>query len=61
MVETMRQVQLHNWGSPDALTIAEVPIPEPTPGKLLIKTSSIGINPVDWKTRAGNGIAGLNR
>lgn len=59
MVQTMRQVQLHNWGSPDALTIAEAPIPEPTPGKLLINTSSIGINPVDWKTRAGNGIAGL--
>lgn len=31
MVESMRQVQLHNWGSPDALKIAEAPIPEPTP------------------------------
>ncbi|MDY3126882.1 MAG: NADP-dependent oxidoreductase [Corynebacterium sp.] len=59
MVETMRQAQLHNWGDHNTFEIAEVPIPEPTPGKLLIKTASLGINPVDWKTRAGNGIAGL--
>lgn len=59
MVETMRQVQLKDWGGPESFEITEVDLPNPTPGKLLVKAASIGINPVDWKTRAGNGIAGL--
>lgn len=35
------------------LEMATVPRPELIPNEVLIKASAVGVNPVDWKTRAG--------
>lgn len=56
---TMTQAQLTAWGSPDSFTFAQVDIPEALSGRLVIKNLAAGLNPVDWKTRAGAGIAGM--
>ncbi|MFC6010278.1 NADP-dependent oxidoreductase [Nocardia lasii] len=54
----MRQVEVREWGSPAVLRVVEgAAVPEVYPGHLLIETTSIGLNPVDWKTRAGRGVA----
>ena len=36
------------------LIVDTVPRPEPLAIEVLIKTSAIGVNPVDWKTRGAN-------
>lgn len=36
-----------------------MPRPEPLPTEVRVKVHAAGINPVDWKTRAGAGMAGV--
>lgn len=55
----MRAVQVHQPGGADALRVAEIPAPTPGPTEVLVRVHAAGINPVDWKTRAGGGVAGL--
>jgi len=56
---TMRAVIQHGFGGPEVLEIADVPRPEPLPTEVLVRVRAAGINPVDWKTRAGGGMAGV--
>ncbi|NIY63250.1 molecular chaperone GroES [Streptomyces malaysiensis] len=46
-------------GGPEVLRVAEVPRPEPLPTEVLVRVRAAGINPVDWKTRQGGGMAGV--
>lgn len=55
----MRAVQVHRTGGEEALRIADVPIPAPGPTEVLVRVHAAGVNPVDWKARAGGGVAGL--
>ena len=49
----MRAVVVREFGGPDALEIAEVPVPEPGRGQVRIQVAAAGVNPVDIATRAG--------
>ena len=40
-------------GGPDAEAFADLPVPEPGPGQILIAVQAAGVNPADWKQRAG--------
>ena len=44
MTKTMKQVQLHHYGSPEVLTLVETSIPQPKAGEVLIQVEAIGIN-----------------
>ncbi|MFF1838991.1 NADP-dependent oxidoreductase [Streptomyces sp. NPDC058231] len=55
----MRAVVQHAFGGPDVLRVEEVPRPEPLPTEVLVRVHAAGINPVDWQTRAGHGMAGV--
>lgn len=44
---------LTRYGGPEAAELREVPVPEPGPGDLRIRVHAAGLNPVDYKTRAG--------
>lgn len=54
----MHAVQIHEYGKPEVLTLEQVPRPQPAPGELLVQVQAAGVNPVDWKTRAGRGVSG---
>lgn len=40
-------------GGPDVQEFLELDMPDPMPGELLVEVRSAGVNPVDWKIRAG--------
>ncbi|MEV6783132.1 NADP-dependent oxidoreductase [Streptomyces sp. NPDC051098] len=56
---TMRAITQDTLGGPDVLRLAEVARPEPLPTEVLVRVHAAGVNPVDWKTREGGGMAGV--
>ncbi|AWZ04808.1 MULTISPECIES: NADP-dependent oxidoreductase [unclassified Streptomyces] len=49
----MRAIVVSQWGGPEVLTETELDRPEPGPGEILVRVHAAGVNPVDWKVRAG--------
>jgi NADPH:quinone reductase-like Zn-dependent oxidoreductase len=53
----MRAVQATAYGGPDVLRLAEVERPSPISTEVLVRVLAAGVNPVDVKTRRGQGVA----
>jgi NADPH2:quinone reductase len=49
----MRAIVYADKGDSDAMELAERPVPEPGPGQVRVKMVRAGVNPTDWKSRAG--------
>lgn len=56
---TMRAVVFDGPGPADVLRVADVPTPSPVLSELLVRVVAAGVNPIDAKTRAGRGVAGV--
>jgi NADPH:quinone reductase-like Zn-dependent oxidoreductase len=54
----MHAVRLHQYGAAENLIYEETQRPEPQTGEVLVRVRGVGVNPVDWKTRKGRGVAG---
>ena len=50
---TMQAVRAHDYGAPNVLQLEQAPLPEPGADQVLIRLKATGVNPVDWKSRAG--------
>jgi NADPH:quinone reductase-like Zn-dependent oxidoreductase len=59
MLAGMRAMTVTEFGGPDVLALADLPRPEPLPTEVLVRVVAAGVNPVDWKTRAGKGMAAV--
>ncbi|MFF4649096.1 NADP-dependent oxidoreductase [Streptomyces sp. NPDC001380] len=59
MTARMQAVVQDRFGGPEVLRTAEVVRPEPIPTEVLVRVHAAGVNPVDAKTRAGAGMAGV--
>jgi len=55
----MKAVVLHEYGPPEVLAIEEVAKPEPIPTEVQVRVHAAGVNPVDFKTRAGKGVSAI--
>lgn len=51
---TMLAIQQEQFGDVDVLQPVRLPIPEPGLSEILVRVYASGINPTDWKNRAGN-------
>ncbi len=49
----MRAITIHEFGAPEVLQLEDVPRPTPAADEVLIKVYASGVNPVDYKIRAG--------
>lgn len=54
---TMRAVVQHEYGDTSVLKLERVARPSPLPTEVLVRVHAAGVNPVDWKTRQGSGMA----
>lgn len=50
---TMHAVRFHEYGPPEVLVVDDVPRPDPGDGEVLVRVHAAGVNPIDWKYRAG--------
>jgi NADPH:quinone reductase-like Zn-dependent oxidoreductase len=58
-MDFMRAVMLERFGDPDVLAVGTRPVPAPLPTEIRVRVAAAGVNPVDWKTRAGQGVASV--
>jgi len=49
----MKAIQISETGGPEVLTLAEVPVPTPGPGEVLIKVAAAGVNFIELYFREG--------
>ena len=56
-MDSMRAIVQHSFGGPEVLEVESRPVPEPLPTEVRVRVEAAGVNPVDWKTRAGKGAA----
>ena len=55
----MKAIQIHATGGPEVLELAELPIPVPGPGQVLIRIEAIGVNFIEIYFRKGTYKAAL--
>ena len=48
----MRAITYRRSGGPDVLELADLPVPQPGPGEVLVRLAFSGVNPTDWKSRS---------
>ena len=53
MADTMRAVQIEQFGGPESLQLRDVRRPTPGEGEMLVRVRAAGVNPVDYKIREG--------
>lgn len=47
----MRAMVVRAFGGPEQLELAEMPVPSPGPGEVLVRVRAASVNPVDYKIR----------
>src|SRR2546422_11197412 len=53
----MRAVLVTRFGAPDVLEVGELERPSPISTEVLVRVIAAGVNPVDCKTRRGEGVS----
>ncbi len=49
----MKKILVHENGGPEVIQLADVPIPSPEPGEVLVRNHAIGVNFIDTYHRSG--------
>jgi len=53
MTDTYRSIAFTEYGDSGVLQVLDRELPEPGPGQVRIAVRAAGVNPIDWKIRAG--------
>ncbi|WP_281555859.1 NADP-dependent oxidoreductase [Thalassomonas sp. RHCl1] len=54
MHKSMKAAAITQWGDAGVFQLSQLPVPAPAADEVLIKVAYAGINPADWKMRAGH-------
>ena len=49
----MKAVRIHQYGGPEVLAVEDAALPVPAAAQVLVRVHAAGVNPADWKIRAG--------
>jgi NADPH:quinone reductase-like Zn-dependent oxidoreductase len=49
----MQAARIHDYGGPEQIVIEQAPRPQPQADQVLVRLMAAGVNPADWKIRAG--------
>ncbi|MGI5240487.1 NADP-dependent oxidoreductase [Dactylosporangium sp. CA-139066] len=49
----MRAISQERFGGPEVLHVVDIEPPSTAPGEVLVRVHAAGVNPADWKRRAG--------
>lgn len=52
-MNTIRSLQLMQYGGPETVRIADLPAPVAGPAQVLVRVHAAGVNALDWKLREG--------
>lgn len=55
----MRVITQLSTGGPEVLELGKADVPVPLPTEIRVRVAAAGVNPVDWKTRAGAGMSAV--
>jgi NADPH:quinone reductase-like Zn-dependent oxidoreductase len=50
---TMKAIRIHAYGDANVLVYEDAPLPAPSDEEVLVRVHAAGVNPIDWKLRAG--------
>jgi NADPH:quinone reductase-like Zn-dependent oxidoreductase len=50
----MNAIRMHTYGGPEVLLHEEAPRPQVREGEVLVRVHAAGVNPLDWRVRAGD-------
>jgi NADPH:quinone reductase-like Zn-dependent oxidoreductase len=50
---TMQAIRFHEYGGPGVLVVDQVPVSHPQDNQVLVRVVAVGVNPADWRMRAG--------
>src|SRR4051812_22938260 len=53
--QQMLAIRIHEFGGPEVLKLEPAPRPAPGAGEMLVRVHAAGVNPIDWRIRAGPG------
>jgi NADPH:quinone reductase-like Zn-dependent oxidoreductase len=54
--QQMLAIRIHEFGGPEVLKLESAPRPAPGAGEMLVRVHAAGVNPIDWRIRAGPGL-----
>ena len=53
IMRAMKAIRIHTYGGPEQMQFEDVPVPACGANDLLVRAVAAGVNPIDWKIRAG--------
>jgi NADPH:quinone reductase-like Zn-dependent oxidoreductase len=53
-MKTVKAARIHQYGGAEVVRLEEIELPGPKPDELIIRVHAAGVNPIDWKLRAGH-------
>src|SRR5271157_62382 len=52
-MKTIKAARIHNYGGAETIRVEDATLAGPQPGQLIVRVHAAGVNPIDWKIRAG--------